>query len=222
MPHSIKPDLAIKVQLFAEKVDCDLAINAKNKNCPCCKGPLNFARYLRVLRGAQRNFAADDRVLFHGLCCSSEGCRKRVRPPSIRFAGRSPRSPVFLLLATLLKSGGSERKVRAISKELGVSERTIRRWLRMWTKVENQSIWWRKIAAQYFLHGRSVKTLWSVLCGLHLDAQAAMEFLVKESAQLWQEVKITVGNESCAEFVQSSLNVGPWTNQKPIYMVNRA
>lgn len=94
------------IQLVIE-IDKDFVHQAKVKNCPFCKSKLNYARYLRKPR-----FMGDDLPkeweIFDGLCCSREGCRKRVRPRSVRYAGRSPYSNALFLLIKLLKTGSNK------------------------------------------------------------------------------------------------------------------
>ena len=129
---------------FASRIDFEFAAQARLKCCPYCGGSLHSACYQRKGRLIDITLP-DDWGLFHSLCCSAEGCRKRVRPLSIRYAGRSPFSMALYLLAELIQSSGSKRSIISLSKELHISERTIRRWLLLWKKIYSGSTWWQKL-----------------------------------------------------------------------------
>lgn len=150
---------------FAAKIDTEFAERACLKACPHCRGSLHFARYARKGRFIDITLP-DNWSSFHSLCCSVEGCRKRVRPFSIRYAGRSPYSVALYLLAELIQSGGAKRSVIALCKELRVSERTIRRWQSFWKKVYAKSIWWRKTSSIWMLSGQTLYKLWLSLFGV--------------------------------------------------------
>ena len=140
------------------KIDADLAAATRQKGCPHCGSDLHSARY--PLKG--RTGDALPPVgwgLFHGLCCSKEGCRRRVRPPSVRFAGRSPHAPLTLAVVRLVRSGGSERGIAALSRLVQVSERTVRRWLGFWHRA-HRTTWCRELAGRFSLSGLGLKNLW--------------------------------------------------------------
>ena len=69
---------------FLERIDEDLA--ARIKTCRCCGGNLHAASYPRKPRGVERPLVAEARRL--SFCCTREGCRRRVTPPSVRYFGR--------------------------------------------------------------------------------------------------------------------------------------
>jgi hypothetical protein len=116
------------------EVDLDLSAQARRSGCPACKAPLHSARYRRKGHtGPVR--APEGWDLFHGLCCSQEGCRRRVRPESVRFAGRSPNLPFQVAMVCVLRSGGAQRGVTALAALARVSERTVRRWLDFWVSA---------------------------------------------------------------------------------------
>jgi len=137
-------------------------------------------------------------ALFASLCCSREGCRKRVRPLSLRYAGRSPHSVAVLLLCRFLKSGGSQKSTAALCTLLGISPRTVGRWLRLWRAARSRSVWWRKIASRFGLHGKTLVDLHNALVGLH-SLKTANELLLSECAQLWSEIRITDGEVAPAK-----------------------
>jgi hypothetical protein len=122
---------------FAQKVDVEFTNKSRLEGCSHCRGALHSAAYQR--KGRFFNIKLpEDWGTFYSLCCSKEGCRKRVRPPSIRYAGRSPFSIALYLLAELIQSGGSQRTIIALSRELHVSERTIGRWQRFWKRLNKK------------------------------------------------------------------------------------
>ena len=120
MPFNHKLFLNASFLEFAIQIDLKFAEQARLKCCHHCGGKLHSARYQRKGRLLDLDLA-EDWGSFHSLCCSVEGCRKRIRPLSIRYAGRSPFSLALFLLAELIQSRGSQRSIIALSKELGVS-----------------------------------------------------------------------------------------------------
>jgi len=189
--------------IYAMKIDLQLAENTKQKNCPSCGGKLHYARYQRKGRIGDLEMPADREGLldwdtFHSLCCTREGCRKRVRPPSVRFAGQSPYSSATLLLAQLLTLGASQKSVLALCKILQVSERTVRRWLRGWEYIHAKSIWWRRQGSIFNLNGKSLHELW-ILLQTQKNLEESFKYIILNVAELWQEFKFYVGYPSPAK-----------------------
>jgi len=115
------------------KVDEREAETAQRGGCRRCGERLDRADYPRKPRGlppwAEELFA---RRL--SLCCSRDGCRKRLTPRSVRFLGRRVYAGVVVLLAsvsTLVAAGA------------GVPRRTARRWTAWWQTVFVASAFWR-------------------------------------------------------------------------------
>jgi hypothetical protein len=178
---------------FALKIDVEFAETARLRCCPHCNAPLHYARYERKGRVSDLSLP-DSWGSFHGLCCSAEGCRKRIRPLSIRYAGRSPFSVALYLLAELIQSGGSERSIISLCKELNISERTIRRWKLFWKKIYVGSIWWRKIASIWMLSGQTLLQLWISMLGINKNLINSFQDLLKVSAKIWSEIKLFSGD----------------------------
>jgi hypothetical protein len=92
---------------------------AKSKGCPHCGGPLDTANYYRKTRGMEGGLE----VRFC-LCCCREGCRKRLRPPSLRFFGRRVYFSAVVILAA------------DFCKQLGlaglIARQTLARWKAFW------------------------------------------------------------------------------------------
>lgn len=148
------------------RIDADLAETARRQRCPHCGGVLHSAAYERKGRPGAEKPPGWDR--FHGLCCAREGCRRRVRPPSVRFLGRSPFSAALVLLVGVLATSGAMRKIAQLAKLLGVSHRTIHRWLGLWKSLTRPaSAWWKLVSSQYSLSGQPIAALWKVLADLY-------------------------------------------------------
>lgn len=175
------------------ELDVEFSKNVQRKGCPHCGGKLHFARYERKGRFLE-GVPFQGWNFFHSLCCANEGCRKRVRPLSIRFAGRSPYSGGLVLLAKLLISGASKQSIIALSKEIKVSERTLRRWVRLWNCVHKKSVWWRKIASVWNLNGKTLNDLWNSILKFKKNIKNAFEYLLLQSAELWHEIKFFDGD----------------------------
>ncbi len=70
---------------------------------------------------------------------------------------------------------------------LEVSERTVRRWLRFWKKVERDSSWWKVIASRWMLSGKTLSDYWNKLTHIIDDMFTAILELVKSMADLWTD-----------------------------------
>ena len=178
---------------FAMDLDRKFCDKTRLKDCPHCGAKLHSACYERKGHNPE-NALPEGWNTFYGLCCSREGCRKRVRPPSVRFAGRSPCSSALVLLAQLLRSGGSQRSVIALCKMLKVSERTVRRWLRFWQVVCSRSRWWRELSSLRSLMGKSLEDLWTLFLEQAKNKESAFEQLISKSENLWDEIQFFVGD----------------------------
>jgi len=183
------------------RVDADLASIANKKGCPHCGARLHFARYARKGRIGP-DPAPEGWANFHGLCCAREGCRKRVRPMSVRFAGRSPHAPMLVLLALLLRARGALRRVSDVCSALLVSERTVKRWLRFWERSHASSRWWRELASLHSLSGRTVTDLWKRFAGAS-DERDVAQRIVRLCSPLWSESTLCDGTGPPAEDARS-------------------
>ena len=66
-------------------LDIQLAEGVRKNRCPCCGGPLHYARYPRDPAGSFVSLPDEFRMR-QGLCCGH--CRRRQLPPSCLFMGR--------------------------------------------------------------------------------------------------------------------------------------
>ena len=170
-----------------------LSEETRLKSCPYCKNPLHYARYHR--KGRLIDVALpEDWSIFHSLCCSAEGCRKRVRPLSLRFAGQSPSCTALFLLAELIKSGGSMRSIISICHELNISERTARRWLSFWKKVYLKSTWWRKMASKWMKNGQTLHDIWTLMLKTKNNLVDSFYDLLKDSVEIWSDISLFGGD----------------------------
>ncbi len=131
-------------KFFAELrwLDGQIAAEVASWVCPYCGGRLHRADYPRKVRGvgemAERWFRR--RVSF---CCSREGCRRRLTPPSVRFWGRGWFAFVIVLVASVVGTMGADyvtRRVEVAATTVAVT--TVRRWQRWWVRDCPQSAIW--------------------------------------------------------------------------------
>jgi hypothetical protein len=96
----------------------------------CGEGRLHRSDFDRKPRGALIAPSGVDFVVRFSLCCSSEGCRRRSTPPSLRFLGRRVYLGAVVIVASVvawaLRVSGESQRVT------GVPVRTLRRWLGWW------------------------------------------------------------------------------------------
>ena len=134
--------------LLLLRCDRELAEQARSRGCPHCGSTLHFGRYWRKPRGGPLGLPPDYERR-ESLCCSAEGCRKRVLPPSLRFFGRRVYlGPVFVLVSAMIH-GITEKRAAALRDLVGVSKRTLERWRRWWLYEFPQSGFWRAARARF-------------------------------------------------------------------------
>ncbi|MBM3499992.1 MAG: hypothetical protein FJX74_15135 [Armatimonadetes bacterium] len=132
------------------RYDRDLAAQARAGRCPHCGAAVHFARYLRKPRGAPTG-VPPDYDLRDSFCCSREGCRKRLLPPSLRFfARRVYLGPVFVLVSAMV-NGITEKRAMALRELVGVSRRTLERWRKWWRELFPRSEFWRAARGRFAL-----------------------------------------------------------------------
>ena len=122
MLHETTADHKLMPSLWEE--DLRIALLAQAEGCPRCPGRLDRADYPRKPRGGEGilDGKPDRRI---SLCCSREGCRRRVTPPSLVFLGRR----VYLgivVLRTCIRPG-----IEASARKGQAPKRTVNRW-RSW------------------------------------------------------------------------------------------
>lgn len=142
-----KPGLDGNFYNWLQQLDQDLADEAQKQGCRC-GGRLHRANYPRKPRGGPPDLdpAYERRLSF---CCATEGCRRRVTPPSMRFLGRRVYLGVLVVLCSALRAGQAPRHVSRLrgllGKDLAPSRRTLARWLGWWRERLPQSDWWQAL-----------------------------------------------------------------------------
>lgn len=110
--------------------DRDLAEQYREVRCGC-GGKLHRAAYFRKPRGGPRELP-DGYGVRDSFCCSEEGCRCRLTPPSVRFLGRRVYLGAVVVLVSAMMHGVSEKRAAAMRELCGVGARTLNRWRKWW------------------------------------------------------------------------------------------
>jgi hypothetical protein len=132
-----------------QRLDEQVAEEARGAGCPHCQGVLHGARYPRKVFGVARALLGagyDSRLSF---CCAREGCRRRTTPESVRFLGRRVFPGAVVLLLGALTQDLSRRRRARLGARLGVSERTLERWRRWWRSTLPATPWWCAARARF-------------------------------------------------------------------------
>jgi len=150
MYHSLLTDAKFHNGLF--DLDRLITEQVRQAQCTLCFGNLNQANFPRKPRGVPEGTNPDYHIRF-SLCCGTEGCRKRVTPPSMRFLSRKVYSSVVIFLIFLFKPKTDESRIEKINALLGttLSVETLRRWRYFWTKEIPQTHTWRRLALSHTL-----------------------------------------------------------------------
>jgi len=145
MYHSLLSNARFHNSLF--DFDRLIAEQVRQSKCPFCQGNLNQSNFPRKPRGIPQGTVPDYPIRF-SLCCATEGCRKRITPPSMRFLSRKVYCSVVVILIFLLKPASDESCIDRLNRLLGtrLSVETIRRWRRYWIKEVPQSKTWKRSA----------------------------------------------------------------------------
>ena len=129
----MSPKILRSVTFFVllQRLDLDLASQARAENCARCDGPLHAARYPRKLRGVPDEVASRF-TRRESFCCGVEGCRTRLTPPSVVFFGRRFYAAAMVVLVSALADGASERRLARLHGLYGIDRRTLLRWREWW------------------------------------------------------------------------------------------
>jgi len=121
-----------------EKADEDLAEKARREGCiHCGEIKLHHGDYERKPRGGP---GWEKRLSFN---CAAEGCRKRKTPKSVRFLGRRVYAGVVVVLVSAMMHGVKPERVERLRQELGIDERTLKRWRQWWLETFVASGFWK-------------------------------------------------------------------------------
>ena len=170
-----------------EKVDLDLAEQARQQGCLFCRGKLHRADYDRKPRGGPE---WDYRYSF---CCAQEGCRRRRTPESVRFLGRRVYAGLIVVLVSAMVHGLKPERVARLRQALGIDRRTLERWHQWWRVTLVESSFWRAARAR-FMPPLCQRTLpWSLCLSFQVQRRDRLLALLKFLAPLttplaWQEL----------------------------------
>ena len=124
-----------------EKVDLELAKEARDGGCKHCEAKLHCGNYPRKSRGVP---CWDERISFD---CSQ--CRRRTTPVSVRFLGRRVYPGVVVTLVAAMMHGLNGGRVELLREELGIDIRTLNRWREWWLGEFVQSPFWKVARARF-------------------------------------------------------------------------
>jgi hypothetical protein len=134
--------------------------------CPWCRGRLDRADYPRKPRG----LPVEVEGLFErrfSLCCSREGCRRRVTPASVRFLGRRVYVGILVVLASTVS-------VIAAMVAFEVARRTVQRWGRWWTQTLPGTAFWQVAKARFATPVGEAALPGALVARFHGDRETAL------------------------------------------------
>ncbi len=126
-------------------IDKKVAEKYRKKPCPYCNSTLHYANYPRKPRGESNSLQEECFIRF-SLCCSKEGCRRRLIPPSCRFMGRKVYWQVVILVT--ISDGqnkSSDTSTFKLSSLLGIPHNTIKRWIDFFRNIFPSSQQWQRL-----------------------------------------------------------------------------
>lgn len=127
--------------------DRDLAEEYRLEGCPC-GGRLHRAAYERKPRGGPPGLR-EDFCVRESFCCSREGCRRRLTPPSLRFLGRRVYLGAVVVLVSTMAHGVTEKRAATMRAMCGVSRRTLSRWRKWWQESFVDSELWTILRGRF-------------------------------------------------------------------------
>jgi len=140
MCHELLKDASVYALLL--KIDETLCEAARRGGCPRCGGALHRGDYTRKPRGVDDDLLPEgyDRRL--SLCCSADGCRKRVTPPSVRYLGRKVYLAAAVTIVSAIQASPKPWAIAKLQELTGVSRRTVMRWRKWWRETfVTTSVW---------------------------------------------------------------------------------
>ena len=175
MYHSLLLNTIFYNSLFA--LDLQIAHQYQQSHCPFCGGKLHRAHYWRSPLGVPIDVCENYSLRF-SYCCASEGCRKRLTTPSMRFLSRKQYSSVIILVIFMLKSKTDESKVEEINLLINasLSVETVRRWRRYWVNKVTQS---HTFTIAAFTHKTALSMPSSLLAQFKKNAEQSLALALK-------------------------------------------
>jgi hypothetical protein len=158
------------------QIDREFAAETREKGCPHCGGVLHSACYPRKLKKSFIPLDGKEIVRF-SFCCSRDGCRRRITPPSVRFLGRKRYLSAVVVLLGAMSYGLSRGRAAKLRELVGASHRTLSRWQTWWQEAFPASQFWKYRKAFFVPSLNSAR-----LCGdlaNHFSAQCEIVGLVR-------------------------------------------
>ncbi len=134
---------------FLLRLDENTAAKVRARGCPYCGAAIHSARYRRKPRGVARTVLGAHYEHRLSFCCSRDGCRRRITPPSVRFLGRRVYLGAIVVLVSALSHGLNDRRVARLEELFGVRRRTLQRWRRWWRTTFTDSACWRALQGRF-------------------------------------------------------------------------
>lgn len=162
-----------------QALDKQISEERREAGCLECEGPLHRASYARKAAGAAPVAEGGAReAVRYGLCCGQ--CRRRALPPSVLFFGRRWYVYPTILLATILCQGRvTGRPLGALQALLGVSRKTLLRWVEYFREVFPRSAPWQAIRGRFGAAVRDQELPWSLLASFWWECGRLDEALVR-------------------------------------------
>lgn len=138
----------LDVQFLEQLAQWDRSIAAAVQAAGCgCGGRLDRADYPRKPRFGSATPEPDPAWSKRlSLCCSRDGCRRRVTPPSVRFLGRRVYAEVVVLVASARALLHAE--VQSTRTNADVPRRTVKRWQSWWRTAFVASALWQELRSR--------------------------------------------------------------------------
>jgi hypothetical protein len=124
------------------RFDTELAAVARAGRCVVCRSAVHSGNYRRKLRGPLARRLGEEYCWRFSLCCSRDGCRKRKKPPSLRFLDRKAYLGAMVVLVAAMQHGATAKRVAKLSQMFGISRCTVTRWRTWWLTVFAKSSFW--------------------------------------------------------------------------------
>lgn len=138
----------VKFFQFLLAIDRDFLEQARLGSCPYCGAPLYRSDYPRKPRGGPESAEKEYGRRF-SLCCSRDGCRKRLTPPSVRFLGRKVYVAAAVVIVTVMMHGETPARLEKLREIVGADPRTIDRWKNWWREPFAAGPFWKSSTSRF-------------------------------------------------------------------------
>jgi len=138
--------LDAKFQAFLLRIDEDLAAETRARGCRRRGGTLHRDLYPPKPRGGPNNLGEAYRRRLSFTCSI---CDKRHTPTSVRFLGRRVYLAATVVLASAVRAGLTDWRVRQLSEWICVPKRTLERWRLWWLHEFVDTRFWVTACGQF-------------------------------------------------------------------------